>query len=150
MWLQRFGSGMMCLISLGLPGCGPRLTEVSGQVTYRGQPLAGATVSFVPRQGQIATGVTDANGQFTLQTGARPGAAAGEYKVAVTKYSQADPRRPARPADVKKSKMYQGGKLPAPPQSELPQKYGHPQQSGLEAVVTGNPSQAAFEFRLTD
>ena len=141
---------MVCLVSVGLAGCGPELAEVKGRVTYRGQPLAGANVSFVPTQGQIATGVTDASGQFTLQTGPRPGAAVGQYKVCVTKFSPASLVSPARAEDIKKMKMYQGGKVPAPSKSEIPEKYGHPNQSGLEAVVTGNPPQAAFVFSLTD
>ena len=147
---QLFGIGLVCLISLSLLGCGQRLTEVRGQVTYRGQPLPGATVSFVPTQGQIATGVTDVGGHFTLETGRRPGAAVGEYKVCVTKFSPASLGSRVSAAEIKKMKRYQGGKVPAPLKSEIPEKYGHPNQSGLEAVVTGNPLQAAFAFSLTD
>ena len=64
-WLDL---GMVCLISLGLAGCGPRLAPVHGRVTYKGQPLPDATVVFISVHGQIATGVTDAKGQFALRT----------------------------------------------------------------------------------
>ena len=147
---RLFVFGMVCLLSGGLAGCGSRLTEVKGHVTYQGQPLADATVVFLPTQGQLATGVTDASGQFTLKTGARPGAEVGTYKVSVCKYSRQIQASEAKPEAIKKLKMYQGGKVPTLPKSDIPEKYGKPNQSGLQAAVTSNPAQNTFEFRLTD
>ena len=54
----------------------------------KGQPLAGATVTFWPKQGPQAkmtpsTGVTDEEGNFKLETGARKGVPAGDYDVTV-------------------------------------------------------------------
>jgi hypothetical protein len=141
--------GIACLTGLSLPGCGPSLSPVKGKVTYQGQPVAGATVNFVSPQGRIATGVTDAGGQFALSTRGRPGAEVGSYAVSVTKYSPPSPARPSR-AEEAKMKRYQGGKIPALPKSELPEKFGNPKLSGLAADVTGDSSKNDFEFRLSE
>lgn len=78
--------------ALGLPGVScsskPSLHPVQGRVTYRGQPLAGAVVSFHP-EGQSdltvepAVGLTKEDGAFTLTTGQDTGAAAGSYIVTI-------------------------------------------------------------------
>ena len=47
-------------------------------------------------------------------------------------------------------KMYQGGKIPAPPMSEIPEKYGSSSQSRLAVEVTGNTSNDTFKFILSD
>jgi hypothetical protein len=142
--------GMACLVSLGLAGCGSRLTPVHGRVTYRGQPLADATVVFIPLHGQLANGVTDATGQFALKTGEQSGAAAGRYQITVTKYSQQASGSRAKREDIKKAKDYQGGKVLVPPKSDIPERYGDPKRSGLIVEVTGDPAQEPLEFALTD
>jgi hypothetical protein len=63
------------------------------QVTFRDQPLAGATVTFTPEPflaGVLkpATGTTDAGGvvsSFTVGSDSLPGLAPGMYRVAVSK-----------------------------------------------------------------
>jgi hypothetical protein len=131
---------------LSLCGCGSELTPVHGKVTYQGQQLSGAKVSFYAPDGRIATGITDGAGQFSLATGTELGVAPGRYRVTVTKYSQStgasDPRETAR------MKKYQGGRVPGPPRSEIPEKYGDPDQSALEAEVTGDPARDTFAFTL--
>ena len=150
---QSFRLGIVCLLGLGLVGCGhrnPKLTYVEGKVIYKDLPLAGATVSFVRVQGKIASGVTDSSGHFVLKTAGQPGAELGKYKVCVSKCSPQSPARKARPQELKKMKMYQGGKIPTPPMSEIPENYGNPNQSRLEVEVTGNVPNDAFAFILTD
>lgn len=59
----------------------------TGKVTYRGQPVPGATVGFTPLgKGRAASGVTDAHGRFELTT-LRPGDGVlpDKYQVAVAK-----------------------------------------------------------------
>jgi hypothetical protein len=70
-------------------GGGPKLHTVKGTVKLDGEPVPGATVTFIPDTtkssgGRQATGVTDDSGAFRLET-FKPGdgAMAGEYKVAV-------------------------------------------------------------------
>jgi hypothetical protein len=72
-------------------GCGRSsgIYPVSGKVLYRGEPAAGATVSFV-RKGatdrmreQVPQGVVGGDGTFSLASPLGAGAAPGEYAVLV-------------------------------------------------------------------
>ncbi|MBM4090086.1 MAG: carboxypeptidase regulatory-like domain-containing protein [Planctomycetes bacterium] len=127
-------------------GCGSQLTPVQGKVTYQGQVLAGAKVSFYAADGPMSSGMTDSSGQFSLVTGSEPGIEPGRYRVTVNKYSQAT--NTSSQAEIARMKMYQGGSVPAPPQSDLPKQYGDPSESTLEADVTGDPAQDVFVFDL--
>ena len=59
------------LVGIGLliplEGCGTRPTfgKVSGTVTLDGQPLAGVTVYFLPKEGRRSFGITNKEGQYT-------------------------------------------------------------------------------------
>ncbi|HWB10072.1 MAG TPA: carboxypeptidase-like regulatory domain-containing protein [Pirellulales bacterium] len=70
----------------------PATVPVTGTVTYKGAALAGAAVSFIPKQdGQRgASGTTDEQGHFKLQTylggdTTVGGAVPGDYAVTVSK-----------------------------------------------------------------
>src|SRR5712692_350445 len=79
------GSFLSAVI-LTAAGCGgDKTVKVEGLVTLDGNPLPGATVSFMPvGEGRAATGQTGADGSFRLGTfGTDDGALAGEYKVIV-------------------------------------------------------------------
>ena len=91
------------LLSLALAGCsGPthQFAPVSGKVTWKGQPLAGADVYFAPTGGLDAgpssTGKTDKDGRFKLRVDIldRDGAVVGNHVVRVSKYSEAKGTRP--------------------------------------------------------
>jgi carboxypeptidase family protein len=59
---------------------------VSGKVTYKGAPVEGAIVTFVPEgKGRTATATTRAGGVFSLTTVDASGAMPGKYKVTVDK-----------------------------------------------------------------
>jgi hypothetical protein len=59
---------------------------VSGKVTYKGAPVEGAIVTFVPEgTGRTATATTTAGGVFSLTTVDSSGALPGKYKVMVDK-----------------------------------------------------------------
>jgi hypothetical protein len=76
------------------PGCGgSQLVKVRGVVKLDGKPLDRAGVQFMPigGHGQPASGITESDGTFHVDThapddGARP----GEYKVVISKY-EVDP-----------------------------------------------------------
>ncbi len=92
-------TGTWCLISVlamgYLCGCakapGLNLAPVSGKVTLDGQPLADATVTFIPESTKdelapASFGKTDGQGRYQLEVvtnGAR-GAIVGRHKVSVT------------------------------------------------------------------
>lgn len=78
-----FGSAALLLLS----GCGPnrpKTIDVHGVVTLDGNPVEGAAVLFSPAEGRPATGTTDAQGKFELQTfEPGDGAVEGNHRVAV-------------------------------------------------------------------
>ena len=80
------------ILGAAIVGCGggvetPETVPVSGTVMYNGNPVPGATVSFMSDAApRAATGITDSEGKFQLSTfGANDGAIPGEHKVTVTK-----------------------------------------------------------------
>lgn len=82
------------LISLILVGCGggsdrPSLAPASGIVTLNGEPVEGASLTFIPTAGgRPGSAITDAQGRYTIKTYQdAPGAIIGEHKVAVIKIS---------------------------------------------------------------
>jgi hypothetical protein len=73
------------------PGCGSRtMASVSGTVTQRGRPVAGAFVMFSPAAGPAAGAVTDADGRYRLLTGGPHGGRVFTGRCVVT-VSDANP-----------------------------------------------------------
>lgn len=92
------------------------------------------SVVFTPEgAGMMATGLTDAQGEFSLQTSTPgDGAKVGNYKV---------------------SFKYDSGEIPDMfnPKKEvspIPEKYGDAAKSGKTATVTGKASENNFKFDL--
>ncbi|MBA4065336.1 MAG: hypothetical protein C0501_16820 [Isosphaera sp.] len=106
-------------------GGGPEYAPVSGTVTLRKQPLAGATVVFSPdgaAGARPATAVTGADGTFKLQTNlpggvTKDGAVVGAYKVTVSKFV---PPKGMTEAEYAKKVAAQDGTKPHSPDSDLP------------------------------
>lgn len=150
-WCALLAMTAGCRPSVKLPPTVP----ASGTVTYNGQPLEGGTVTFVPTDmmtGKTASGVTDAQGNFQVQTFVSgttqaKGALVGDYQVTVTKAS-------ATPAPVPK---YMEGSLPTTAAGKkdnleqsknvLPANYADTQTSGLKATVKSSDNQP-FTFVL--
>jgi hypothetical protein len=121
-------------------------TAVSGTVTLDGQPVEGANVAFAPKGegGRAATGITDAEGKFTLTTlEAGDGAMPGSYGVTVTKKSGGsagfvDPRDQGGEMTPEQMKAVmeaaEGGAQKS--KDELPAKYASADTSGLTADVS--------------
>lgn len=125
------------LLGLGallfLPGCGPdrpKTIDVHGFVTLDGDPVEGAAVLFSPAEGRPATGTTDAQGKFELQTfEPGDGAVEGNHRVAVTLKNVtgvgADP-------DGLSGEVAPGGMQVT---WIVPEKYSSPTTSGLTVEV---------------
>jgi len=90
------GVGLGVALLLPITGCKggekPATVAVTGTVTYKGDPLAGADVSFIAKQegGRAASGTTDSQGHFKLQTymggnNMIAGAIPGDYSITVRK-----------------------------------------------------------------
>jgi hypothetical protein len=90
--MKPSGSAWISLLALALGclgcGSGERLHPVSGKVTYKGKPLSGALVTLHPKDNndprvERPNGFTQEDGTFTVVTGQKQGAAAGQYVVTV-------------------------------------------------------------------
>ncbi len=137
---------------LAVMGCGgpslPNAVSVSGTVSYQNKPVAGAQVvlNSTDAKGKPASGVTDAQGNFSVQTyvdGAQAnGAMPGSYKVTVTKTEQ------STLSSEEMMKASSGGK-PVGPKHLLPEKYSSPATTTLTAEVKQGSS-APLKLELTD
>lgn len=125
----------LAVIATAVLGCStdqpPEMYKVSGLVDYGGSPVSGATVTFHPVDKDLRTAVakTDDKGAFKLTTIKEyDGAMPGKYRITVTKLVTEGDTGPA------------SSDIAAPPRkvtvkSELPEKFGSPETSGLEGTV---------------
>lgn len=64
----------------------PHTVPVTGKVTYKNQPVAAATVSFIGEENlRPAVAITEPDGTYSLKTLDADGAMPGKYKVLVEK-----------------------------------------------------------------
>jgi hypothetical protein len=115
----------LCLTAAGCKDSELELTPVEGTVTLDGKPLAGAGVLFQPEGGgRPATGITDAEGKFTLTTLEQgDGAHVGMNQVSVTKEEIVAPKRKLEEGEWEAMKL------------ATPAKYASPNTSGLTVNV---------------
>jgi hypothetical protein len=90
--LVRLGAGLLLISGCNKGGEKLPTVPVTGTVTYKGSPVEGATVSLIAKQpdGRGASGTTDSQGQFKLETfvggnNMLAGAMPGDYSVTVRK-----------------------------------------------------------------
>ena len=136
----------------GCGGGGLATVNVTGTVTFNGEPVPGATVSFTPRvpgEGDPAFGTTNENGRYVLQTlmgRADAGTTPGVYDVSISAMERsivAAVPEGASPAGA-------GMATAAAPRSLIPERYNNTGTSGLEAtVVAGRGARNVFDFNLT-
>ena len=84
-------ASVVSLLLLVFAGCGNpggSLVDLKGKLSLNGQPVAGATLKFVPigNDGYPANAYTGSNGEFKMSTySTGDGIRKGSYKVLVTK-----------------------------------------------------------------
>jgi hypothetical protein len=132
---------ILAAVALACTACqGSRgLYPISGKVTYKGEPAAGAYVFFHrpdtdPVSAPVVMGVVKEDGSFTLYSGEHVGAAPGEYAVLVQW------RQGLNPAP--------GGRHERPP-DKLQGRYADPHHPRLQAVVKAQANRLP-PFELTD
>lgn len=155
-WSTLGWAVLMMLLSGCGGGEGPKLVPARGTVKYKGNPVAGATVTFVFPDNQISTGITDENGRFNLTTGGRPGAPIGKAKVSISKQTTATgtlAKSPDQltPEDMVKMYAAKGGEAmkgaAQEVKSEIPTKYSNPDSSGFTANVQASDNDFLFEMQ---
>src|SRR5262249_10851529 len=87
--------GLCSLACSGSDGLNP----VLGKVLYKDQPVKGLLVTFHPKgkadlTTHLPVGLTKEDGTFTLTTGQKEGAPAGEYVVTVIWSEEVAPKNP--------------------------------------------------------
>ena len=128
-WVRAAGCLFVAAACLATSGCGqkeeiPELVSVTGKVTFQGQPLANASISFFPAdEDKESTSVvrphaqTDEQGEYELSWNTENGGAPpGKYQVAITAFKPNDDEE-------------------VQPESLIPKKYNSPKTSGLIADV---------------
>jgi hypothetical protein len=132
-----------------LAGCSKSgTTPVEGVVLLDGQPLAGASIQFVPQdKGRDATGETDKNGHFAMSTfQPKDGAMPGAYKVVIAPpVGAVDSAQHVSAEEA----MSATSKQPAKKSSAtgtFPQKYSRPDQTPLTQDV---PVRGKLKFELS-
>ncbi|WP_166824398.1 carboxypeptidase-like regulatory domain-containing protein [Thalassoroseus pseudoceratinae] len=88
--LGRFAI-VVCVFGLAA-GCSsapddmPDVAEVTGTVTFNGEPLTDARITFQPESGRPSSATTGSNGEYTLMYNENtPGAKIGKHKVSISK-----------------------------------------------------------------
>jgi hypothetical protein len=150
----RLASCAVCLVVIGLSGCGdgrPARTPVSGKVTYNGAGIEGAAVVFVSSEGEptpTATATTDAAGMFQLSTfEAKDGAVPGSYNVGIVKKKQTGGNTMTEEEEHDAVNAGEEIVYEEPTIEYLtPEKYSTATTSGLTADVTSGENNFVFDL----
>jgi hypothetical protein len=126
-------------------GGDPNGRVVSGRVTYQGNPVEGAVVTFKSPQSS-AFGRTDAEGKFKLNSASGERIPLGDYQVSIVK-KESLPLVPTPSTPESYVRPSANASAPAP-KDLLPGQYGDAAKSGLSASVTAD-GKNEFEFPLS-
>jgi hypothetical protein len=146
---QASASALLLALVLGA-GCSPGnslgTVPVSGKVTYKGQPVDGALVTFLGEgDARPATAKTTADGSYHLMTLESKGAAPGHYTVIVEKTEELP--------EVKAETMEEAAKSankPLPqPKKLLPAKYADAAKTPFQFDVKKGQTNT-FDLQLAD
>jgi hypothetical protein len=131
----RFGWYLLILPCALCTSCGSGdiLYPARGVVLYKGQPIEGAVVVFHPKGAHAdlsvprPSGLTETGGAFSLSTGNREGAPAGDYVVTVAWLQE--------PAEATASKVI-STEPPPDPVDKLQGRYAIPAASKLNIRIS--------------
>ncbi|HAH49497.1 hypothetical protein [Gimesia sp.] len=139
-----------------LQGCGgtdddrPQRTAVSGVITFDGEPVEDASITFRPvdESGQTANGRTDEQGVFQMGTyEGTDGVVAGDYTVMISKLESQEVAE-VLPED---DPNYDPNPKPQPPpENLLPEKYSNAETSGLTVTVSEGKEISDLKFELSE
>jgi len=119
-----------------------KLVPVTGTVTLKGKPLAGAVVTFLPKTGVPGLGETDSEGKYSLKSALLSGVTPGEYKVAISYLVSAG----GEPQGVgARSAMVQSPEMMSA-KEQLPAEYSDLGRTKLQAGV--QPAGGNFNFDI--
>lgn len=139
------------VVAVGAGGCSsgpvnPTVYPVTGQVLHNGNPVEGASVSFVgDGTGKPAYGITDAQGKFKLTTFKQDdGALPGKHAVSVSKAVAVDPTDDGSMEAAEK----RAHEPRVEPKSAIPARYADWSKSQLEFTVSeSGPNDFKIELK---
>lgn len=143
-------------------GCGdsaPSLSPVTGVVTYKGDPVAEATVAFQPVSGPVSTGTTDADGKFSLLSKGEAGAVVGPGVFLVSAVEKGDVQTSTGEATLAtggesgnqaEMMMQASAASQEPPKSRIPLKYNSASTSDLNFTIDSDGGKNNFTLELKD
>jgi hypothetical protein len=131
--------------------CGPsadiKTVPATGMVTYKGKPVEGATISFIPDGPQrAATAISGPNGKYELTTLDQTGAMPGNYTVLVRKLDI--PAASTAPVSMEEA-LKLNTRPPPAPKDLVPSKYSDPARTPLRFEVKAREANV-FNIELTD
>lgn len=150
--LRFFGLLMVTVVvATGLLGCGSppdpgKFATVSGKVSFKGEPLADATVTFAPvdmsNNAEPAEGKTDSAGYYFMsRQSSNDGATTGMNHVVIIKQG------PPKPNPLPFNKRADPQDTEVPGDSLIPEKYFSSASSGLQFdVKAGNNTDVNFDL----
>lgn len=122
------------------------LVPVSGKVTYKNEPVSGATIVFMGDENtRPATAISGPDGSYSLMTLDASGAMPGKYSVVVSKTETPDMGEPLSMEEAAKPE----NRIPPGIKQLLPAKYGDAIRTPLKYEVKPGPA-ATFDIQLTD
>jgi hypothetical protein len=116
--------------SSGCGGSNSNIVKVSGQLTYKGQPIPGVYLRFEPddlNTKSTSMAMTDAAGKFEMLLGSTPGVYKGQVKVLCDDPLAAVGGKTAVPKEVE------------PAYRELCAKYGHGKSTYMLTIEKSEP-----------
>jgi hypothetical protein len=148
--VRRAGQFALLALSVSILGCSnrPGVVPVEGIVLLDGNPLEGATVTFLPQgdHGRPASGRTDSTGAFHLTTFDKgDGAMPGEYRVVVKK-TTGRATQPTIPSDGASGKEHYKDHLQAKAKPALPPRYSNETQTPFTCTVPP-PQRVSLELQ---
>lgn len=137
--------GLVVLVAGSCFACsgGESMNPVQGKVLYKDKPLKGVGVTFHPKgpddlKALRPGGMTGEDGSFTLSTGDKPGAPAGEYVVTFTCWED--------PAPPKNKKVFSTSMPEA--QDRFRGAYADPKTSQFKVEIKKGTNQLeAFQLK---
>jgi hypothetical protein len=148
-------------------GCGgangTKLAPFTGQVTYKGRPVANATITIQPKTGALGSAVTDDEGKFIAKTGTSTGVAVGTCTITVEAWAggkSGDPvpqmseaeakQNPKAYSEMMKQAMMNRKQTQTTPKSLIPLKYTRLDSTPLKDIEIPASGKQDFEIKLTD
>lgn len=155
LWQRVSALALACLLPV-VSGCGHKMAKVEGIVTLDGEPVEGATVTFIPDgSGLQASGRTGSDGVFRLSTRTTgDGVAHGTYKVIIVKATGKQYGSGEDVTDPDSLKQLYGQfvkdqrdkkKKKEKPKAIIPAVYSDPAKTDLKAQV---PTDGPIKFEL--